>query len=352
MAIRGLESFEVPRLVGTPAGIPVFTSEIFDALHSYPVNYGLAGALSATLFAISLAGIVWYQRLTRRSERFATVTGKGFRPRVIDLGRWRYVTAAVLVLYVLLIVGLPFAVLVFVSLLPFYAPDLALLSRASLDNYRAAIEWPGVQRGATNSLMLGAITATLVTGFTAVVAWIITKTRLPGRGFLDALAFIPITIPGLVLGVALILQYVSPNFRVIPIYGTLWILVLAYFVRYMPYGMRANNGAMVQLHRELEEAGSVAGASWGTTFRRITIPLLRPALVAAWLYVFIVSVRELGASVLLTNQNTIVLAVTIFEQYEAGQFGQVAAMSVMLILTLLIVVAVVQRVSARFGVRD
>jgi iron(III) transport system permease protein len=109
---------------------------------------------------------------------------------------------------------------------------------------------------------------------------------------------------------------------------------------------------MVQLHRELEEAGAVAGAAWGTTFRRITIPLLRPALVAAWLYVFIVSVRELGASVLLTNQNTIVLAVTIFEQYEAGQFGQVAAMSVMLILTLLVVVAVVQRVSTRFGVRD
>ncbi|MDE3113604.1 MAG: iron ABC transporter permease [Chloroflexota bacterium] len=352
MAIRGLESFEVPRLIGTPADIPVFTGEIYRALHGTSADYGEAGALSMTLMVVTLIGIVAYQRLISRSERFATITGKAYRPRQIDIGRWRYVTFAGLLLYVILLVGLPFLALVFVSLLPYYAPDLSLLEKASMANYTKTIGWYGVQRGVMNSVLLGAIAATLVTMLTAVVAWIITKTKLRGRGLLDALAFIPITIPGMVLGVALILQYLSPAFRIIPIYGTLWILVICYLIRYMPYGMRANSSAMVQLHRELEEAGSAAGGSWLTTFRRVTMPLLRPALVASWLYIFIVSVRELGASVLLTNQDTIVLAVTIFEQYEVGQLGMVASLSVMLIVSLVVVVAVIQRVSSRFGVRQ
>jgi len=352
MAVRGLESFEVPRLIGVPARIPVFTAEIYRSLHGTTADYGLAGALSATLFAVSLIGIVAYQRVTRRAERFATITGKAFRPRIIDIGRWRYVTAGALTLYALLIVGLPFLVLVFVSLLPYYTPDLGLLASASLDNYAKTLEWPGVQRGVVNSMLLGGICATLVTALTATVAWVITKTKIPGRGMLDALAFLPITVPGLVLGVALILQYLSPAFQIVPIYGTLWILVIAYVIRYMPYGMRANSAAMLQLHRELEEAGSAAGASWWRIFRTVTLPLLRPSLVAAWIYVFIVSVRELGASVLLTNQDTVVLAVTIFEQYELGAYGRVAALSVMLIVTLVIVVMIVQRVSARFGIRE
>lgn len=352
MAVRSLESFEVPRILGTPAGIPVFTAEIYRALHEYPANYGLAGALSASLLAVTVAGIFAYQRLVRRAERFATVTGKGYRPRLIDLGRWRYAAAAALIAYVALIVVLPFAVLVFVSLLPYYAPDPSLLARATLDNYRVALEWPSFRTGVANSLILGVTAATAVTAFTAVLAWVVTRTRLPGRGALDLLAFVPITIPGLVLGVAMILQYLSPAFRVLPIYGTLWILVIVYLIRYMPYGMRANSGAMLQLHRELEEAGGAAGASWATVFRRITLPLLRPAIVAAWLYVFIVSVRELGASVLLTNQSTIVLSVTIFELYENGQFGSVAALSVMLIVALVVVVATVERITGRFGVRE
>ncbi len=352
IAVRGLESFEVPRILGTPAGIPVFTGEIYRALQIYPPDYGLSGALSVTLFLISVAGILFYQRLTRQAERFATVTGKAFRPRLIDLGRWRFFTAGLLVVYVLLIVVLPFLGLLFVSVVPYYAPDLTLLSQATLDNYRQAFGWTGVQRSATNSLILATISATLVTAITAVIAWVITRTRIPGRRFLDTLAFIPITIPGVVLGVAMILQYLSPAFQVIPIYGTLWILVIAYLIRYLPYGMRANSASILQVHRELEEAGQAAGASWWTTFRRVTIPLLRPALVAAWLYVFIVSVRELGASVLLVNQDTNVLAVTIFEQYEIGQFNRVASISVMLVVTLVVVVTIVQRVSSRFGVRE
>lgn len=352
MFVRGLESFEVPRLVGVPARIPVFTSEIYASLNTYPPEFGAAGALAVGLLGISALGVWLYQRLVRHAERFATVTGKAFRPRVLDLGGWRYFTAGVLITYFLLIIGLPFAILLFASLVPFYVPSLEILSRITLDNYRFVFEHPSIQRAVVNSFFLGALAATFTVALTAVIAWITTKTRLPGRGALDFIAFVPIAVPGLVLGVSMILQYLSPAFRVLPIYGTIWILVLAYVIRYMPYGMRTNSAAMVQIHNELEEASAMSGASWWTMFRRVTLPLLRPGLVAGWLYIFIVSVRELSASVLLVSQQSVVLAVVIFDLFESGKSNAVAALSVMLILALVVIVAVVQRVTGRLGIRD
>lgn len=352
MFVRGLESFEVPRLIGVPARIPVLTSQIFDQLHEYPADYGGAGALAVGLLAISAAGVWLYQRLTRRSERYATVTGKAFRPRVLDLGRWRYATLAALVLYFLLIIGLPFGILLFASFIPFYIPSLDMLSKLTLENYRFVFEHPSARDGVRNSLLLGATAATATMALTAVIAWITTKTRLRGRAALDFLAFVPIAIPGLVLGVSFILQYLSPAFRFLPIYGTLWILVIAYTTKYLPYGMRTNSSAMLQIHRELEEAGAVSGASWWTMFRRITLPLLRPALVAGWLYIFIVSVRELSASVLLVTSESTVLAVVIFDLFESGKSNAVAALSVMLIITLVLIVIAVQRVTGRFGIKE
>ena len=149
-----------------------------------------------------------------------------------------------------------------------------------------------------------------------------------------------------------ILQYLSPAFRFLPIYGTLWILVIAYMTKYLPYGMRTNSSAMLQIHRELEEASAASGASWWTMFRRITLPLLRPALVAGWLYIFIVSVRELSASVLLVTSESTVLAVVIFDLFESGKSNAVAALSVMLIIALVLIVLIVQRITGRFGIKE
>ena len=352
MFVRGLESFEVPRLIGVPAGVPVLTSQIFDQLHEYPADYGGAGALAVGLLAISAVGVWLYQRLTRRAERYATITGKAFRPRVLDLGRWRYATLAALILYFLLIIGLPFGILLFASFIPFYIPSLDMLSKLTLDNYRFVFEHPSTRDGVRNSLLLGVTAATATIALTAVIAWITTKTKVRGRSLLDFIAFVPIAIPGLVLGVSFILQYLSPAFRFLPIYGTLWILVIAYTTKYLPYGMRTNSSAMLQIHRELEEAGAVSGASWWTMFRRITLPLLRPALVAGWLYIFIVSVRELSASVLLVTSDSTVLAVVIFDLFESGKSNAVAALSVMLIITLILIVLVVQRITGRFGIKE
>jgi len=349
MFVRGLESFEVPALVGLPARVPVFTSEIYEALRNYPQDYGAAGALGMGLLAVSAVGVWTYGRLTRRAERFATITGKGYRPRTIDLGSWRWVGFAYLIAYVAIVVVMPFLVLVFVSLLPFYIPSLDMLGKLTLQNYVTALEHPDTLLAARNSTILAISAATITMALTAVIAWIVTRTRLPGRRVLDMLAFLPIGIPGLVLAVAMIFELV--NFP-IAIYGTLAVLVIAYVTRYLPYGMRTNSAAMVQLHRELEEAAATSGASWGKTFTRIVIPLLWPSLVAGWIYVFVVSVRELSSSVLLVSPESVVVSFVIFDLQQSGQSGAVAALAVMLVLMLVAIVTVTQRVSRRVGVRE
>ncbi|HET7089433.1 MAG TPA: iron ABC transporter permease [Anaerolineae bacterium] len=350
MFIRGLESFEVPALIGLDAGVRVFTSRIFLALKEFPPNYGLAAAFAVGLLLISVIGILLYNRLTANRGQFATVTGKGFRPHLIDLGKWRYVTSLVFVLYFLFLVGLPLLILLWTSLNRFYTiPALDKLGGLTLDNYAFVMNMGRARTSLVNSLILSVSSATVVMLVTAVIAWITVKTRWPGRVALDVVTFLPITIPGLVLGVSLIWMYlVLP----IPIYGTLWILLLAYITRYMPYGIRANSASMVQIHDELEEAASVAGSSWLQTFRRVTLPLLKPGLIAGWIYVVVVSFRELSSSILLYSSKSIVLSILIFDLWDGGQFPIVAALSVMMVLILVVLVAIAYRLGARFGVRE
>ncbi len=348
--VRGLEAFEVPALLGIPGRVTVFTSAIYLALHQFPPDYGLGGALAVGLLALSAVGVWLYTRITANTERYQTVTGKAFRPRVVDLGPWRYLTCALFLLYFALIVGLPFFILLWASLVPFYStPDVAVLSRLTLNNYVFLLNHQPFINAAKNSLLLGVGSATSVMLLTAVIAWITIKTKLPGRGALDLLAFLPIGIPGLVLGISIIWLYL--NFP-LPIYGTLWVLLVAYTTRFLPYGMRTNSASMVQIHTELEEAAQLSGSTWWSTFRRVVLPLLRPGLVAGWIYVFVVSVRELSSSILLASSESIVLSILVFDLMESGKSTAVAALAVIMISALVVIVAIVHRISGRFGVRE
>src|ERR1700738_2130459 len=255
LLVRAIESFEVPALLGLPVGIQVYTSSIYQAIHQYSSQVGLASAYAVTLLLMTSVGIYLQSRLSRQGARFATVTGKGFRPRTIDLGGWRYVTAAIFILYFVIIVLLPFLVLVWSSLQKFYsAPSWAALSRVSLDSYRAVLDTPQFAATVWNSVVLAIGSASTVMLVSAVIAWIVVRTRVPGRWMLDNLASLPLAFPGLVLGLAIMVCYLYVD---IGVYGTLWIMFIAYVTRFLPYGMRYNSSAMLQIHKELEESAAM-----------------------------------------------------------------------------------------------
>jgi len=348
--VLALEAFEVPALLGLPVGIQVFTSAIYQAIHQYPSKIGLASSYAVTLLLITTVGIYFQSRLSSQGSKYSTVTGKGFRPRALDLGKWRYLTAAIFIVYFALIVVLPFLVLIWSSLQKFYSvPSMAALQNLTFDNYKFMLNYPTLARSVGNSAMLAFGSATIIMLVTSVICWIVVKTKMPGRWALDNLASLPLVFPGLVLGLAIMVFYL--NFD-IGVYGTIWILLIAYVTRFLPYGLRANTTSMLQIHKELEESAAMSGASWGSTFWRILLPLLKPGLLAGWIYIMIVSIRELGTSILLYSPGTEVISIMIWELWENGQYVELSALGVMFIIALFVLVMVAQLVGKKYGVKE
>ncbi|GAB1818309.1 iron ABC transporter permease [Herbidospora sp. RD11066] len=351
MTVRSLESFEVPALLGLQNGIYVFTSKIYFVLRTYPPDLAAAGALAIGLLVIAVIGVAVSNFAGRASKNFQTVTGKGFRPRPIELGKWRPVMGVVIVAYFLVTVVAPLVVLLYTSFLKFYqAPSLAAFQSMSFDNYAALLDMGRTAgRALRNSLILGLGSATIVMAMMAIAAWIVIRSKIPGRQLVDQVSFVPMVIPGLVLGLALSFVYLrSP----IPIYGTIFILLIAYVTRYMPYGMRYSLTSMQQIASELEESAQVSGASWWQTFRRVLLPLLAPGLLAGWIYILVVSFRELSSSILLYSPGSEVLSILIFQQYENGQFTVLAALGVVMVLTLVVLVAIAYKLGAKVGLQN
>ena len=333
-----------------PSGTWVFTSRIYDALHTYPIKYDQASIYSLSLLLITVAGLLLVQHMNRRSERFQTVTGKGFRPRTLDLGKWRWPVSVGFVLYFIIAVIAPLLILLWMSLLPFYqTPGINALGSLTFSNYAELFHTRGVTQSIKNSVILALTSATAVMLFTAIISWIVLKSQFRGRRLLDLLASFPLAMPGLVLGVSLIFIYLrSP----LPIYGTLLILFIAYVTRYLPYGMRYSGSSLAQVGAELEESAKMSGATWRDTFQRIVLPLMAPGLVAGWIYVVVVSVRELSSSILLYSQNTRVMSVTIWEFWQNGQTGVLAALGVCMVVALMALVAIAYKFGAKIGVRE
>jgi iron(III) transport system permease protein len=349
MFIRAIEGFSVPALVGLPAGIEVFTSKIYLALHQYPANFGLAGSLSVNLLFISALGVYFYRKITAKEQRFATVTGKGYRPRVIDLGKLRYAVSAICIIFFGITIGLPLFILIYSSLVSFYeVPSLSSLSKLTFKNYIFVFQFPTTLRALRNSVFLMITTATLTMLLTSVIAWISVKSKIKGRGMLDVLAFIPIAIPGIVLGVSLLYVYLTLP---IPIYGTIWILLVAYTTKYMPYGIRTTSATIIQIHSELEEASALSGGTWGITFRKIVIPLLIPGFMAGWIYIAMVSLRELSTSILLYGFGSEVLSIVVFDLWESGQYPALCALGIIMTLILILLAFIANKVGARIGIK-
>lgn len=351
IVITSIESFEVPALLGLQNGIYVFTSRIYFVLRTYPPDLAAAGALAVGLLALAVIGVGISRLLAGRgSKTFQTITGKGFRPRPMDLGRWKPVVGAGILLYFFATVVAPLGVLFYTSLLPFYqAPSADVLSALTFDNYRELLELSQAVTAMKNSIILGVGTATGVMAVMSIAAWMVVRGKTRGSGLLEQLSFVPLVIPGLVLGLALSFVYLrSP----VPIYGTIFILLIAYCTKYMPYGMRYATTSMAQISSELEESALVSGASWWQTFRRVLLPLLTPGILAGWVYILVVSFRELSSSILLYSPGNEVLSILIFEQYENGQFTVLAALGVVMVMTLVILVTVAYKLGAKVGLRQ
>ncbi|MBI4528090.1 MAG: iron ABC transporter permease [Deltaproteobacteria bacterium] len=348
--IRSLEAFEIPALIGIPAGIEVLTTKIYLQIRGGLIpRYGEASAYSLILILLVSLGLVPYYKITSKSYRFTTISGKGYRPHRIDLGKWRWVAGALLLVLPFL-QFLPIMAIGWSSLLPFaQVPSKAALSLISLNNYRSAFSDAGILRSVANSLTVSVTSAMGAMVITFLAAWLIVRASMRSRWALDQLAMLPLVFPGIVMGIAILKMYLMVP---VPVYGTIWIIVLAFIGRYLPYGIRFCHSALLSIHRELEEAATASGASWFQMARHVVVPLVLPALFAGWIYIFLITFRELSIALLLYSPGSQVVAVTIWELWENGHVGELAAFSLVITLGTVLLGTVFLTLAQRHGLQD
>jgi len=324
--VRAIESFDTPAIIALPARIEVFTTKIYrEAIGAFPPNQNLAAAYGVTLLMITMVFVYFYRRMTARSERYVTVTGRGYRPMIIDLGPWRYIASMVAALILILIVVLPALVLIYVSFISYiHVPGAKTWELLTLDNYKTNLGDTRTYRALKNSLFLAIGGATICMLLAALTAWVTTKTKAVGRGVIEALTFIPWAFPGTALAIGLLWTYV---YIPLPIYGTLWILMIGYITRFLPYGLRTMTSTIVQLHDDLQQASMVCGASFLTTFRRILLPLLRPGFIAGWILLASIYLREFSTSVFLYSPGSEPLGPLLYHFYVDGNLGPMCSLA-------------------------
>jgi iron(III) transport system permease protein len=331
----GLEDFQIPAILGLNAGIHVFSTRIYLATHparGLP-DFGLAGTYSMLLFLVAMILISFYRKTVKQSEKFAVVTGKGYRPRRSSLGAGKYAALGGIALYLLLAAVLPMLTILWVSLQPYFSvPSLKALTRITTVHYSALVDTSSLfWQAVLNTIILSPLVSTATMLLSTLIAWISVRGTFRGKSFPDLLTFINIAVPTVVFGLAIMFVYLSfPPLR--PVYGTLWILVIALTTRYLTYSTRLMGGAVVQVHRELEEAAEMSGASKWQTFLRVTLPLLFPSFLNGWLWVAVHSLREATIAVMLMTSSNVVIASLIWSSWQAGVgYGSVAAMSVIVV---------------------
>jgi iron(III) transport system permease protein len=343
--VLALEDVTVPILIGLPGGVSVFASEIFLATTRAPSDIHAASVYSVLLMVITVGLALWYRRQVSKGERFAVVRGRGYRPAVKELGRARWPVTLILHLFLLLTVTVPVLVVVWTSLANFLqVPSIEGIADLSFKWYQELWGDARALRGFLNSTLLGLVVAAIVMVLALVVAWATTRLRFRGRAALDFITFLPIAVPGLVVGLSLMWLYLAIP---LPIYGTIVILGIAYVTRFVPYGLRQASSGLAQLHPELEEAAAISGSGWGRTARTILVPLLTPSVVAGFVYVFVRGFMELSASVLLYSYGNETYSVVAYSLWAGGEVSKTAAYGVAGMVIMTAVVLITQRLTGR-----
>ena len=341
--VRAIESFDTPAIIALPARLEVFTTKIYrEAVGAFPPNQNLAATYGVSLLLVTMLFVYFYRHLTKRSERYVTVTGRGYRPTIIDLGRWRYPAAGLALLILSLIVVLPLLVLIYVSFISYiHVPGAKTWELLTLDNYRANLADARTYRALQNSLFLATGGATLCMLLAALTAWVTTKTKVAGRGVIEGLTFIPWAFPGTALAIGLLWTYV---YVPLPIYGTLWILLIGYITRFLPYGLRTMTSTIVQLHDDLPQASMACGAGFMTTFRRILLPLLRPGFIAGWIILATIFLREFSTSIFLYSPGSEPLGPLLYHFYVDGNLGPMCALALIVSVICVVLIAIAMRI--------
>lgn len=341
--VLAAEQFGVPAVLGSPSGIRVLTTAIIEAQAIYPPRRGLGAALCITLLALALVGL-WLQRKATGMGFYTTVRGKSAQPRQIDLGTARWLVLGVCVAYLALTIVLPLATLFLSSIRTVWTSDFRWEQFTLQNYYWVLFEYPITQRAIVNSLFLGVVGATLGMLFCAVISFLILRTNLPGRKLLDYLSMLPLGFPGVVLAYGLLQAWITPP---LVLYGTIWILLVAYITRDLPLGVRATSSTLTQIHPELEESSLSCGANWIQTFKNITLPLLKPGIIAGWILLFVSFTRELSASMLLYSPRLEVISVAIYDMHYDGNFRALSALSFLQILLALGMLALSQLLTGK-----
>lgn len=343
--VRSLASFAVPSVIGMPGRIYVLATHIYQSIASgFAADFGKAAAIGMSILATSITLIYIYRYLTAESEKFVTISSRGYRPSVIELKRAKIpLFSAVGVLSMILIV-LPVLVLFYISLVPYsMVPSAKAFSMMSWKHWIEVINDPISLLSLKNSVFLGVVGATIGVMLSVFVAYAIVKIRSHASGILESLSFLSFSFPGIVIGVGFMWFFVRT-----PLYATIWALLIGYIATYLPYGVRPLTSAFIQVHSHLEESSHVCGAGAFTTMRRIVIPLLIPGIVSGWILMATMFVRELTLSVVLSRPGTEVLAVQIFRFAEDGLWGQLSALGIMMIVISTALVLLATLVGVKF----
>ena len=339
-----LSAFAAAFVLGIPARFVVVTTAIWQATSAYPPEYGRAAAMGLSLFFV-LALAIGLARLVLAKGSYATITGKAFRPRPLRLGRRGWYLAALCWTYLTVAVILPMGSLLLTSFQRF-ATVIFSDMQFTAQNYVTAMEIGTIGSALTNSLMLGLIVATIGSLLVGILVWVIYRSRAPGRGLVEYVVMFPQAVPRIVFGLGLLWAWLIIP---IPIYGTLWLLGIAYLTVLLPLGLRTLAGVVLQIDKSLEECARVCGASWSQQMRTVTLPLLRPGIVAAWLLIFISSVRELGAAIFLRSANSKVIAPAIVNSWITASTELASAMALLQTASVFFAVILLLRVTRRYS---
>jgi len=339
--LTGLEALELPLALGPTAGIEVLSTKIFFSLvptGDAGVNYGVPAAFGLLGLVMGVAGTMLYLHLVRQASDFAVVTGKGYRPKIIELGRWKYSALAAIGIFVVIKVILPFSMLLYASFLRFYVPPIREYlpdMNWTLVNYQRLFDYRFFGRFFVNTLIVSMQAATITMLLVSFIGWLVVRNPSPLSKLINLVAFMPLAIPGVISTLALFLMFVGT-----PLNGTLALITLAFIARFLAFGTRLMHSAILQIHKELEEVSHTSGANNFQTFWRITLRLLIPAFMNGWLWVLVHSAKDFSVALMLASAGSVVVANVIYESFIGGHFNSSAAMLVMLItFNLLFVIA-------------